>query len=236
MAIVDIRNISKDFGGIRALDNVSLSIQEGEAFGLVGGSGSGKTTLGRVILKLLQPTSGEITYSGGFSRKDYQIVFQNPFSSLNPRMRIGDILREPLQLHGIKRNIGEILREVELSESFMERYPHELSGGEKQRICIARAVSVQPRFVVLDEPVSSLDMTISLDILKLLKKIKNDLNLTYMLISHDLSVIRYMCGRLAVMKNGSVVEMGEAAGMFREPKDPYTKLLIDSIPKLSAPA
>ncbi len=233
MAIVEINNVTKYFGRLKALDDVCLSLREGEDFGLVGESGSGKTTLGRIILRLIPPSSGNVSYAGGFSRKDFQIVFQNPYTSLNPRMKIGDILREPLNIHGIKKDIKDILREVELNDSFIERYPHELSGGEKQRICIARAVSVDPRFIVLDEPVSSLDVTISLDILKLLKKIKDRLKLTYLLISHDLSVIRYMCGSLAVMKNGSIVEMGAASDIFKSPNNPYTKLLLDSIPELS---
>ena len=232
MRSIDIKDINKDFGKMKALDGVSLAIEEGESFGLVGESGSGKTTLARIILKLIGATSGEIVYGSEFSRKDFQIVFQNPYTSLNPRMRIREALLEPLNIHGIKREIREILQEVELDESYLERYPHELSGGERQRICIARAISVKPKFLVLDEPVSSLDMTVQLEIMKLLKKLKSRLGLTFLLIAHDLSVIRFMCGRLAVMKSGRIVETGKVDEIFRSPKDPYTKLLLESVPRL----
>ncbi len=232
MKSVEVRNVSRYFGALKALDGVSLSVEEGSSFGLVGESGSGKTTLGRIILRLLTASSGEVAYTPGFSRKDYQIVFQNPYTSLNPRMKIGEALSEPLRIHGLTGDIREILREVELNESYINRYPHELSGGERQRICIARAVSVKPRFMVLDEPVSSLDMTVQLEILKLLKKLKARLGLTFLLIAHDLSVVRFMCGRIAVMKNGRIVEEGGVEEVYGGPKDPYTKLLLESVPKL----
>jgi ABC-type dipeptide/oligopeptide/nickel transport system ATPase subunit len=173
-----------------------------------------------------------VKYASGFSRKDYQIVFQNPYTSLNPRMKIREALSEPLDIHGIKRDLREILYEVELNESYLERYPHELSGGERQRICIARAISIKPKFIVLDEPVSSLDMTIQLEILKLLKKIRSQLNLTFLLIAHDLSVVRFMCGSMAVMKDGKIIEKGKVEEIYNAPNDPYTKLLLESVPRL----
>ncbi len=211
---------------------MSFSIDEGGSFGLVGESGSGKTTLARIILKLISASSGEVTYSPGFSRKDYQIVFQNPYTSLDPRMKVGEALAEPLKIHGITRDISEILREVDLDESYADRYPHELSGGERQRLCIARAMSIRPKFIVLDEPVSSLDMTVQLEILKLLKKLKAQFALTFLIIAHDLSVVKFMCGVLAVMKNGRIIETGGVEELYSNPKHPYTKLLLESVPRL----
>lgn len=232
MRSIEINEITKYFGKLKALDSVSFFIDEGECFGLVGESGSGKTTLGRIILRLIRPSGGKVTYSPDFSRKDFQIVFQNPYTSLNPRMKVKEALSEPLDIHGIKRDLREILYEVELNEGYLDRYPHELSGGERQRMCIARAISVKPKFIVLDEPVSSLDMTIQLEVLKLLKKIRSQLGLTYLLIAHDLSVVRFMCERMAVMKSGQIVETGKVEEIFSGPKDPYTKLLLNSIPRL----
>jgi len=232
VSLVEINFVSKYFGHIKALDDVNFSIEAGGSFGLVGESGSGKTTLARLILKLLKPSEGEIVYDGGFSRKDYQIVFQNPYTSLNPRMKISDILREPLKIHKIKADIRQILSDVELDESYINKYPHELSGGERQRIGIARAISIQPKFLVLDEPVSSLDMTIQADILKLIKKIKQKFGLTLLLIAHDLSVVKYMCESIAVMKSGMIVEKGKTEEIFLSPQHSYTKLLLGSIPKL----
>jgi len=229
---IEINEITKYFGGLKALDGVTFSVEEGASFGLVGESGSGKTTLARIILRLITQSSGEVKYASGFSRKDYQIVFQNPYTSLNPRMKIREALSEPLDIHGIKRDLREILYEVELNESYLERYPHELSGGERQRICIARAISIKPKFIVLDEPVSSLDMTIQLEILKLLKKIRSQLNLTFLLIAHDLSVVRFMCGSMAVMKDGKIIEKGKVEEIYNAPNDPYTKLLLESVPRL----
>lgn len=232
MRSIEVNNITKDFGGLKALNDVSFFVDEGASFGLVGESGSGKTTLARIILRLISASSGEVIYGSGFSRKNYQIVFQNPYTSLNPRIKVGDALMEPLKIHGITRDIKEILNEVELDESYRDRYPHELSGGERQRLCIARAISIKPKFIVLDEPVSSLDMTVQLEILKLLKKLKAQLGLTFLLIAHDLSVIRFICDRIAVMKNGRIVEMGNIDEIYNSPKDPYTKLLLSSVPRL----
>lgn len=229
---MEVKNVSKYFAGTQALDDVSFSIDDGESFGLVGESGSGKTTLGRIILKLMSPSKGEVVYPSGFSRKDFQIVFQNPYSSLNPRMKAGEALAEPLNIHGIKGDIKELLREVELDPGYADRYPHELSGGERQRLCIARALSIRPKFIVLDEPVSSLDMTVQLEIMKLLKKLKSQMNLTFLFIAHDLSVVKFMCGRMAVMRNGRIVETGKVGEIYSNPKDPYTRSLLESVPRL----
>jgi peptide/nickel transport system ATP-binding protein len=231
--IIDVKSLSKSFGRNIALDDVNFTVSEGETFGVVGESGSGKTTLARIILKLISPSKGEIMYFNGFSRKDFQMVFQNPYSSLNPRMKIGEILAEPLKIHGLKKDISSILRSVELDVSFADKYPHELSGGERQRIGIARAISIEPKLLILDEPVSSLDVTIQADTLKLIRRIKKELGLTIMFISHDLSVIRYMCDRVAVMKDGAVVELGTVNEVYYSPKHSYTKELLSSIPKLS---
>ena len=232
MDIIKIDNVSKNFGKLKAIDNVSFSINDGGSFGLVGGSGSGKTTLARIILRLISATGGNVQYAGGFSRKNYQIVFQNPYTSLNPRMKIREALEEPLKIHGVSRDISEILKEVELEPGLADRYPHELSGGQRQRVCIARSLSIRPKFIVLDEPVSSLDMTVQLEILKLLKKLKAQYGLTLLLIAHDLSVVKYICETIAVMHNGKIIELGNAEEIFKSPKDPYTKLLLESIPRL----
>lgn len=232
MKSIEVNNITKYFGGLQALDDVSFFVEEGASFGIVGESGSGKTTLARIILRLISASSGEVIYGSGFSRKNYQIVFQNPYTSLDPRIKAGDALAEPLKIHGITRDIKDILQEVELNESYADRYPHELSGGERQRLCIARAISIKPQFIVLDEPVSSLDMTVQLEILKLLKKLKTQLGLTFLLIAHDLSVVRFMCDRIAVMNSGRIVEMGNIDEIYNNPKDPYTKLLLSSVPRL----
>ncbi len=232
MGIIEVDKVSKNFGRAMALDDVSFSVNEGGSFGVVGESGSGKTTLARIILKLISASKGKVEYSGGFSRKNFQIVFQNPYTSLNPRVKIGEAVQEALSIHGISRDTGEILKEVELDPAFADRYPHELSGGQRQRVCIARALSIRPKFLVLDEPVSSLDMTVQLEILKLLKKLKIQFGLTYMLIAHDLSVVRFMCDRIAVMKSGKIIETGAVEEIYKGPKDAYTRILLDSIPKL----
>lgn len=233
MSLIEVNCIYKNYGPVKALDDVNFDVKEGEAFGLVGESGSGKTTLGRIIVQLIRPSRGEIVYSNGFSRKDYQIVFQNPWTSLNPRIKIKEILEEPLKIHRIKKDVPRILNEVELDASFINKYPHELSGGERQRVGIARAISVEPKFIVLDEPVSSLDVTIQADILKLIKKIRKELGLTILLIAHDLSVIRYMCDRVGVLRSGVLVEKGTVDEVYKDPQHSYTKLLLSSIPKLS---
>jgi len=232
LKLIEVNSVSKQFGHVKALDDVNFHVEKGESFGLVGESGSGKTTLARIILKLITASEGEIVYEGGFSRKDYQIVFQNPWTSLNPRMKIKAILKEPLDIHGVKKDVVQLLRDVELDESYLGKFPHELSGGERQRIGIARAISIEPKFIVLDEPVSSLDMTVQVGVLKLLKDLRSRLNLTLLFIAHDLSVIRYMCDRVAVMRSGNIVETGSVTEVYKDPQHSYTKLLLESIPKL----
>lgn len=232
MDLIEVISLAKYFGEVKALDDVNFEVREGESFGLVGESGSGKTTLGRIILRLIGASDGGVVYEGGFSRKDYQVVFQNPYTSLDPRMKIKEILEEPLRIHGLKKDIAGILSSVELDPSYVDKYPHELSGGERQRIGIARAISVEPRFLLLDEPVSSLDMTIQAEILKLIKRIKKELGLTLMIIAHDISVIRCMCDRVGVLRGGDLLEVGEVKSVLTAPQHSYTKLLIESVPRL----
>ncbi|MFH1347467.1 MAG: ATP-binding cassette domain-containing protein [Candidatus Margulisiibacteriota bacterium] len=235
MTLISINNLSKHFGNVAALNDVSFAIQPGESLGVVGESGSGKTTLARLILKLIEPTSGEIIYHDIKNiRKECQIVFQDPQTSLNPRIRIGEAIGEPILIHQllpkdkIPVRVSELLGLVKLSKEYAKRFPHELSGGERQRVGIARALASSPKFLILDEPVSSLDVSIQVDILKLLKEIKNELNLTYMFIAHDLSVIGFMCDRIMVMNEGKVVELAKRDEIFDNPQDPYTKRLLES--------
>lgn len=235
---IKIRNLTKYFGNLKAVDNVSLEINAGESLGLAGESGSGKTTLSRLILKLIEPSSGEIQYNGIKDiRKDCQIVFQDPQTSLNPRVRIGEAIGEPILIHKIlehraqntEHRVRELLAMVKLPAEFVNRYPHELSGGERQRIGIARALASNPRFLILDEPVSALDVSIQVEILQLLKEIREQLKLTYLFIAHDFSVIGYMCDRVAVMKEGQIVEIGPKKDLFASPRHPYTRQLLASV-------
>lgn len=233
--LIQIQDVVKRFGSVTALDQVSFEIEEGESLGLVGESGSGKTTLARLILKLITPTSGQIIYNDVEKiRKDCQIVFQDPQTSLNPRIKIGEAVGEPILIHKllpkqeIANKVAELLELVKLPANYAGRFPHELSGGERQRVGIARALASQPKFLILDEPVSSLDVSIQVDILKLLKEIRQELSLTYMFIAHDLSVIGFMCDRVAVMQKGKLVEIGERAQIFGTPQNIYTKKLLQS--------
>jgi peptide/nickel transport system ATP-binding protein len=232
VALIEVKSVIKKFGSNIAVNNVDLQVNDGESLGLVGGSGSGKTTLGRIMLKLIKPTSGEVIFPQGFKRSEYQIIFQNPYMSLSPRMKIKDILEEGPNIHKISSDPEGLLRSVSLKTSYLDRYPHELSGGERQRVSIARALSVKPKFLLLDEPVSSLDMKVQLEVLQLLKEIRAKFLLTYLFISHDLAVIRYMCDRVAVMQEGRIVEEGMINEIFDSPKDPYTIKLLGSIPRL----
>lgn len=234
---------------IKALDKVSFEVFPGETLGLVGESGCGKTTLGRSLLRLIEPTGGRIFYSeeellrfGGRKmrqvRKELQIIFQDPYSSLNPRMMIGDALTEPMKVHGIGRNEKErrlmaieMLKRVSLDESHFYRYPHEFSGGQRQRICIARALVLKPKFIICDESVSALDVSVQAQVLNLLNDLKKDFGITYVFISHDLSVVRFMSNRIIVMQNGHIVEIGDADQIWEHPENVYTKQLIDAIPK-----
>lgn len=245
----EIKSLSKYFGPVRAVDNVSFDIFEGEILALVGESGSGKTTLGRLILNLVEPTAGSVIYKGKNifdmkpgemrdERREMQIIFQDPYTSLNPRMKIGTIIAEPLIIHHLARGeelrgkIEELLDTVNLPSDFAQRYPHELSGGERQRVGIARALATDPRFIVADEAVSSLDVTVQAQVLKLLLDLKSRLNLTMLFIAHDLMVVQNMCDRILVMQKGSIVEEGWAEQIFTRPFNPYTKLLLNSVPQI----
>jgi len=239
MNLIEVKNLSKTFGQLKAVDNVSFEIASGESLGLVGESGSGKSTLARMILRLIEPTSGVIAYDGITNiRRECQIVFQDPQTSLNPRIRIGEAVGEPILIHQllpkdkIQGRVRELLELVKLSKTYASRFPHELSGGERQRVGIARALASDPKFLILDEPVSSLDVSIQVDILKLLKEIKNELDLTYLFIAHDLSVIGFMCDRVIVMHNGQIVEIGAKDKIFNSPQKSYTKKLLNSTPKI----
>jgi len=214
MFFLRTEHLVKCFGPVLAVNDVSLDVEQGESLGLMGESGSGKTTLSRLILKLIEPTSGSITYNNVKDiRRECQIVFQDPQTSLNPRIKIGEAIGEPLLIHKIVENrkskienrTGELLEMVQLPSDYAGRYPHELSGGERQRVGIARALASGPRFLILDEPVSALDVSIQVDILRLLKDLKSQLNLTYLFIAHDLSVIKFMCDRVIVMRDGTII-------------------------------
>jgi peptide/nickel transport system ATP-binding protein len=234
---------------VRAVDGVSFAIDGGETFGLVGESGSGKTTTARCILRLIEPSSGEVRFKGedvlAFSpgrlrqaRRDMQIVFQDPYSSLNPRMRVGAIVEEPLIIHrqGDKRQrarrVAELFELVGLDASQSARYPHEFSGGQRQRIGVARALALNPSLVIADEPVSALDVSVQAQILNLLMDLQQRLKLTYLLIAHDLRVVRHVCSRVAVMYRGRIVELGSTEAIFNRPAHPYTRALLSAIPVL----
>jgi len=241
------------FGGItdyvKAVDNISFDIFAGETLGLVGESGCGKTTTGRTILRLNEPTSGQMLYKGkdiaSFNeqelrefRKEVQIIFQDPYSSLNPRMTVGNAIMEPMQVHGIfandnqrKERVEELLEKVSLGAEYYNRYPHEFSGGQRQRIGIARALAVNPKFIICDESVSALDVSVQAQVLNLLNDLKKELGLTYIFISHDLSVVKYMSDRMVVMQNGKIEEMGDADQIYLNAKTSYTKRLIAAIPE-----
>ena len=241
------------FGGVsdhvKAVDNITFDVYPGETLGLVGESGCGKTTCGRTIIRLEEPTEGEMIYKGKdiakmnedelrIFRKDVQIIFQDPYSSLNPRMTIGNAIMEPMQVHGIlendeqrKKRVEELLARVSLDPAHFYRYPHEFSGGQRQRIGIARALAVKPKFIICDESVSALDVSVQAQVLNLLNELKEEFGLTYIFISHDLSVVKYMSDRMAVMQEGKIEEMGDADQIYNNPGTKYTQKLIDAIPE-----
>jgi oligopeptide transport system ATP-binding protein len=263
--LLEIRNLTKVFplgesafggrakGEVRAVDDVSFDIHQGETLGLVGESGSGKSTLGRLILRLIEPTSGSIRYDGKDLRalgsgavrrlrRDLQIIFQDPVGSLDPRMRVEDIIAEPLNIHeriskaATRERIGQLLRAVGLDPSAAQRFPHEFSGGQRQRIGIARALALRPKFIVADEPVSALDVSVGAQIVNLLAQLQREFGLTYLFISHSMPVVRYLATRVAVMYRGKMVEIGDVEQITNAPAHPYTRTLLQATPEITAGA
>ena len=246
--ILKVVGVRKQFGSFEALQQTDIQVFPGETLGIVGESGSGKTTLARVMLELIPPSEGKVLYrdtditqlTGSklkSLRKDLQIIFQDPYSSLNPRKAIGPAILEPLKVHGLYRNdrerkarVHELLMKVGLQEDHFYRFPHEFSGGQRQRICIARALAVEPRLIICDESVSALDVSIQAQVLNLLNDLKREMGLTYIFISHDLSVVKYRSDRLIVMKNGKIEEMGDADAIYRNPQSEYTRNLLAAMP------
>jgi len=252
-ALVEALNLTKDYpreGGIaRVVDNVSLTIRRGETLGLVGESGSGKSTVARMILRLIDPTSGSVHFNGSDVlaarsaelrklRRRMQIVFQDPYAALNPRMSVRQILAEPFAIHkerpahGLEARLLEMLSTVGLDASALARYPHQFSGGQRQRINIARALALRPEFLVLDEPVSALDVSVGAQIVNLLSDLQRDHGLTYLFISHSMPLVRYLCDRVAVMQKGKLVELGPVLDVCENPRETYTRELIAATPEL----
>jgi oligopeptide/dipeptide ABC transporter ATP-binding protein len=257
--LVDVRDLKMHFpltqgiifqrviGYVRAVDGVSFSIGRGQTMGLVGESGSGKTTIGRTIVRLYKPTAGQILFGdkdlatmGGeelrLTRQRVQMIFQDPFASLNPRYTIGSLISEPMYIYKvaprveIRERTAELLRVVGLRPEYIDRYPHEFSGGQRQRIAVARALSINPEFIIADEPVSALDVSIRAQVLNLLQRLQQQFNLTYLFVSHDLSVVRHVADRIAVMYLGKIVELADRDELYAAPKHPYTKSLLSAVP------
>lgn len=252
--IIEVQNLKQYYNPgtlreVKAVDDVSFKIYPGETFGLVGESGSGKSTIGRAIVSLYQPTAGDIIYNGQSSKervtlearrafnKDVQMIFQDPYASLNPRMKVRDIIAEGIKVHQlassqteINAKVNQLLEDVGLNIDHATRYPHEFSGGQRQRIGIARALAVEPKFIVADEPISALDVSIQAQIINLLEKLQHDRGLTYLFIAHDLSMVKYFSDRIGMMYRGKLVELADSAQLYDRPQHPYTKSLLSAIP------
>ncbi|HYD49784.1 MAG TPA: dipeptide ABC transporter ATP-binding protein [Terriglobales bacterium] len=264
-ALLEVRRLRKHFqlsqplfgrgaeGVVHAVDGVDLDVHQGETLGLVGESGCGKSTLGRLILRLLEPTSGEIRFAGEdllklsgkalrSLRQQIQVVFQDPFASLNPRQRVGAIVGEGLTIHGLasggelRRRVMEVLERVGLRPDAYDRYPHEFSGGQRQRIGIARALALRPRLIIADEPVSALDVSVQAQILNLMQDLQAELGLAYLFIAHDLRVVEHISRRVAIMYLGKIVELADSEVLFREPHHPYTRVLLSAVPMVESGA
>jgi peptide/nickel transport system ATP-binding protein len=245
--------LRRRLGEVPAVDDVTLSVREGESLGIVGETGSGKSTLARILLNLLEPTGGVVRYRGedvthargaqlAALRRKRQLVFQDPAGSLNPRRSVGAAIADPIAIHGLlperaarARRVAELLEQVGLGAGLANRYPHELSGGMRQRVGIARAIALGPELLVADEPVSALDVSIQAQILTLLRELRRDLGLTLVLIAHDLAVVRHMCDRVAVMHDGRLVEVGAVEELFRAPREDYTRELLAAVPRIPGP-
>jgi ABC-type glutathione transport system ATPase component len=250
--LIDAQDLTKIYpSGLRAVDDVTFFIRRGETLGLVGESGSGKSTVARILLRLIEPTAGGVKYAGQdllamssrelrTMRRRMQIVFQDPYASLNPRMKVREILAEPFAIHqerptgGIAARLKEMLETVGLEEAALDRFPHEFSGGQRQRINIARALALRPEFLVLDEPVSALDVSVGAQVINLLRDLQQRYGLTYLFISHSMPLVRYLCDRIAVMRMGRLVEIGDCDEICSSPKEEYTRQLIDATPELPA--
>jgi peptide/nickel transport system ATP-binding protein len=250
--LVEARGLGKEYGaGHRVVDDVSFAIRRGETLGLVGESGSGKSTVARMLLRLVEPTTGEVRYGGRdllaanprqmrVIRRQMQIVFQDPYAALNPRMRVREILAEPFAIHherpkeGLKTRLEEMLRTVGMDEYALGRFPHEFSGGQRQRINIARALALRPEFLVLDEPVSALDVSVGAQVVNLLRELQREYGLTYLFISHSMPLVRYLCDRVAVMQRGKLVELGDCQQVCNTPREQYTRKLIAATPEMPA--
>jgi len=257
--LIDVRDLKMHFpltqgiimqrviGYVRAVDGVSFSIERGQTLGLVGESGSGKTTIGRTIVRLYKPTAGQILFGDKdlakmdgeelrLARQRVQMIFQDPYASLNPRYTIGSLVAEPMHIYKVASNAeihertAELLRVVGLRPEYIDRYPHEFSGGQRQRIAVARALSINPEFIIADEPVSALDVSIRAQVLNLLQRLQQQFNLTYLFVSHDLSVVRHVADRIAVMYLGKIVELSDRDELYAAPKHPYTKALLSAVP------
>ena len=247
--LVEVRGLTKDYGASRVVDGVSFSIRRGETLGLVGESGSGKSTVARMLLRLVEPTSGTVRFDGvdvlaaGKSelrglRRRMQMVFQDPFAALNPKMRIREIVGEPFAIHGgysrevVRVRVAELMGEVGLETDVLGRYPHEFSGGQRQRINIARALALKPEFIALDEPVSALDVSVGAQVINLLRDLQRTHGLTYLFISHSMPLVRYLCDRVAVMERGRLVEIGDVLEVCERPREIYTQRLIAATPEM----